>query len=146
MTSAAPVHQLRHRRTQVLDGINIKKELIENMDEEEDYTCDLTQEDLFELTEKLLDNDENNCAKYFRYNFQERRCGVEDVCDEPLFSDIDQDGLFQVPTIKTLMALHDNYIPVRKLRFHSVEILGISYTDLHSPIWNLDYRRHSAHL
>ena len=126
MTSAAPVHQLRHRRTQVLDGINIKKELIENMDEEEDYTCDLTQEDLFELTEKLLDNDENNCAKYFRYNFQERRCGVEDVCDEPLFSDIDQDGLFQVPTIKTLMALHDNYIPVRKLRFHSVEILGIS--------------------
>ena len=126
MTSAAPVHQLRHRRTQVLDGINIKKELIENMDEEEDYTCDLTEEDLFELTEKLLDNDENNCAKYFRYNFQERRCGVEDVCDEPLFSDIDQDGLFQVPTIKTLMALHDNYIPVRKLRFHSVEILGIS--------------------
>ena len=90
------------------------------MDEEEDYTCDLTEEDLFELTEKLLDNDENNCAKYFRYNFQERRCGVEDVCDEPLFSDIDQDGLFQVPTIKTLMALHDNYIPVRKLRFHSV--------------------------
>ena len=96
------------------------------MDEEEDYTCDLTEEDLFELTEKLLDNDENNCAKYFRYNFQVRRCGVEDVCDEPLFSDIDQDGLFQVPTIKTLMALHDNYIPVRKLRFHSVEILGTS--------------------
>ena len=127
MTSAAPGHQLRHRRTQVLDGKNIKKELIENMDEEEDYTCDLTKEDLFELTEKLLDNDENNCAKYFRYNFQERRCGVEDVCDEPLFSDIDQDGLFQVPTIKTLMALHDNYIPVRKLRFHSVEILGFSY-------------------
>ena len=110
---------------------DIKKELIENMDEEEDYTCDLTEEDLFELTEKLLDNDENNCAKYFRYNFQERRCGVEDVCDEPLFSDIDQDGLFQVPTIKTLMALHDNYIPVRKLRFHSVEISGIFY---HSDI------------
>ena len=95
------------------------------MDEEEDYTCDLTEEDLFDLTEKLLDNDENNCAKYFRYNFQERRCGVEDVCDEPLFSDIDQDGLFQVSTIKTLMALHDNYIPVRKWRFHFVLFLSL---------------------
>ena len=40
------------------------------MDEDEDYTCDLTEEELFELTEGLLDNDENNCAKYFRYNFQ----------------------------------------------------------------------------
>ena len=40
------------------------------MDEDEDYSCDLTEEELFELTEGLLDNDENNCAKYFRYNFQ----------------------------------------------------------------------------
>jgi len=80
------------------------------MDEDEDYSCDLTEEELFELTEGLLDNDENNCAKYFRYNFQERRCGDDDVCDEPLFSDVDE-ALFEVPTIKALMALHDNYIP-----------------------------------
>ena len=84
------------------------------MDEEEDYTCDLTEEELFDLTEKLLENDENNCSQYFRYNLQERRCGEEDTCDEPLFSEVDQDALFEVPTIKTLMALHDNYIPVSK--------------------------------
>lgn len=81
------------------------------MEEDEDYTCDMTEDELFELTERLLDNDENNCAKYFRYNFQERRCGEEDVCDEPLFSDVDE-ALFEVPTVKTLMALHDNYVPV----------------------------------
>ena len=45
------------------------------MDEDEDYTCELSEEELFEFTEKLMENDENNCAKYFRYNFQERRCG-----------------------------------------------------------------------
>merc|ERR1711997_533698 len=84
---------------------------IKIMDEEEDYTCDLTEEELFELTERLFDNDDNNCAKFFRYNFQERRCGQDDVCDEPLFSDVDEEALFQVPTVKTLMALHDNYIP-----------------------------------
>ena len=82
------------------------------MDEDEDYTCDLSEEELFEFTERLMENDENNCAQYFRYNFQERRCGEDDVCDEPLFSDLDE-ALFEVPTIKTLMALHDNYIPVR---------------------------------
>jgi hypothetical protein len=65
------------------------------------------------LTEKLLDNDENNCSKFFRYNLQERRQGCEDVCDEPLFSDI-QPELFEVPTIAALLALHDNYEPVRK--------------------------------
>ena len=81
------------------------------MDEDEDYTCELSEEELFEFTEKLMENDENNCAKYFRYNFQERRCGEDDVCDEPLFSDLDV-ALFEVPTIKTLMALHDNYVPV----------------------------------
>ena len=81
------------------------------MDEDEDYTCELSEEELFEFTEKLMENDENNCAKYFRYNFQERRCGEDDVCDEPLFSDLDE-ALFEVPTIKTLMALHDNYEPV----------------------------------
>ena len=87
------------------------------MDEDEDYTCDLTEEELFELTENLLENDENNCARYFRYNFQERRCGQDDVCEEPLFSDVDEE-LFEIPTIKALMALHDNYIPIPKYNFH----------------------------
>ena len=47
------------------------------------------QDELFELTEKLLSNDVNNCAKFFRYNLQSRRIGMEDTCDEPLFSNID---------------------------------------------------------
>ena len=103
------------------------------MDKEEDYTCDLTEEELFDLTEKLLENDENNCSQYFRYNLQERRCGEEDTCDEPLFSEVDQDALFEVPTIKTLMALHDNYIPV------SSKYFKIDTYILHSRLVLLDY-------
>jgi len=80
------------------------------MDDEE-YTVDLSEDDFFELTEKLLDADYNNCSGYFRYNLQERRCGVEDVCDEPLFSDVDE-SIFEVKTIKALIALHDNYEPL----------------------------------
>ena len=53
--------------------------------EDDDYTIDCTEEEFHELTERLLDNDENNCARFFRYNLQERRQGCEDVCDEPLF-------------------------------------------------------------
>jgi hypothetical protein len=76
------------------------------------FTVDCTQEELNELTESLLANDENNCAKYFRYNLQDRRQGCEDVCEDPLFSDVDQD-LFSVPTVEKLLALHDNYKPVK---------------------------------
>ncbi len=54
-------------------------------DDDGDYTVDCSEEEFWELTERLLDNDDNNCAKYFRYNLQERRKGCEDVCDEPLF-------------------------------------------------------------
>ena len=46
-----------------------------------------------------------------RYNLQERRCGVEDVCEEPLFSDIDE-AMFDIKTVKALIALHDNYEPL----------------------------------
>jgi len=82
------------------------------MEEEDEYTVDnLSEEELFELTEKLLEEDENNCAPYFRYNLQERRCGVEDVCEEPLFSDIDE-AMFDIKTVKALIALHDNYEPL----------------------------------
>ncbi len=57
-----------------------------SLDEEDnDYTVDCSEEEFHELTERLLDNDENNCSGYFRYNLQERRKGCEDVCDEPLF-------------------------------------------------------------
>ena len=38
------------------------------MEEEDEYTVDnLSEEELFELTEKLLEEDENNCAPYFRF-------------------------------------------------------------------------------
>ena len=69
------------------------------------------------MTENLLDNDDNNCAKYFRYNLQSRRCGMEDTCDEPLFSNINMQAIMEVPTIAKLVALHDNYVPVIGLKF-----------------------------
>lgn len=81
------------------------------MDKDGDFTAECSDEELFELTEKLLEEDDNNCARFFRYNLQSRRCGDQDVCDEPLFSDVDE-RLFEVETVKKLMALHDNYIPV----------------------------------
>ena len=40
---------------------------LEKMEEEDDFTIDCTQEEVEALTEKLLDNDENNCARFFRY-------------------------------------------------------------------------------
>lgn len=81
-------------------------------DDDDDYAGDCTQDEVFDLTEKLLENDVNNCAKYFRYNLQSRRCGMEDTCDEPLFSNINMDAILAVPTIDKLIALHDNYIPI----------------------------------
>ncbi len=81
--------------------------------EDEEYTIECTEEEFHELTERLLDNDENNCAKYFRYNLQERRQGCADVCEEPLFQEV-QEELYQVPTVAKLIALHDNYEPVIK--------------------------------
>merc|ERR1712029_537564 len=89
---------------------NCAKTPVLNMDDEE-YTVELSEDEFFELTEKLLNEDENNCSPYFRYNLQERRCGVEDVCDEPLFSDVDE-AMFEIKTVKALIALHDNYEPL----------------------------------
>ena len=37
-----------------------------DMEEEDDFTIECTQEEVEELTERLLDNDDNNCAKFFR--------------------------------------------------------------------------------
>lgn len=81
------------------------------MDFDDDGVIDVTEEEFFELTESMLEEDSNNCARYFWYNLQERRQGEEDVCDEPLFQNVDEE-MFEVETIKKLIALHDNYEPV----------------------------------
>ena len=81
------------------------------MDFDDDGVIDVTEEEFFELTESMLEEDSNNCARYFWYNLQERRQGEEDVCEEPLFQNVDEE-MFEVETIKKLIALHDNYEPV----------------------------------
>ena len=81
------------------------------MDFDDDGVIDVTEEEFFELTESMLEEDSNNCARYFWYNLQERRQGEEDVCDEPLFQNVDEE-MFEVETIKKLISLHDNYEPV----------------------------------
>ena len=85
------------------------------MDFDDDGVIDVTEEEFFELTESMLEEDSNNCARYFWYNLQERRQGEEDVCDEPLFQNVDEE-MFEVETIQKLIALHDNYEPVNFTR------------------------------
>ena len=46
--------------------LNCAKTPVLNMDDEE-YTVELSEDEFFDLTEKLLDEDENNCSPYFRY-------------------------------------------------------------------------------
>ena len=58
----------------------------------------------------MLRHDYNNCAKYLTYNLQNKREKNKDVCDEPLFSNVNK-KLWSVDTIRTLVALHDNYEP-----------------------------------
>ena len=103
------------------------------MDFDGDGVIDVTEEELFELTEQMLDEDSNNCARYFWYNLQERRQGEEDVCDEPLFQNIDEE-LFEVETIKKLIALHDNYEPV------SSDTLYLTRTEKKRILYNYNYR------
>ena len=88
------------------------------MDFDDDGVIDVTEEEFFELTESMLEEDSNNCARYFWYNLQERRQGEEDVCDEPLFQNVDEE-MFEVETIKKLIALHDNYEPVNFKQYTS---------------------------
>ena len=61
------------------------------MDFDDDGVIDVTEEEFFELTESMLEEDSNNCARYFWYNLQERRQGEEDVCEEPLFQNVDEE-------------------------------------------------------
>ena len=63
------------------------------------FKGDSTQENLRELTERLLENDDNNCAKFLKYNLQERRQGNKDVSKGSLFTDV-QPELYNVPTIQ----------------------------------------------
>ena len=63
------------------------------------FKGDSTQENLRELTERLLENDDNNCAKFLEYNLQERRQGNKDVCKGSLFTEV-QPELYNVPTIQ----------------------------------------------
>ena len=67
--------------------------------------------ELCELTEKLIEKDGNNCAKYIRYNIQQKRNGIRDTCKDPLFSEVD-DNMYQLPTVKAFIALTDNFTPV----------------------------------
>ena len=64
----------------------------------------------------LLENDEV-LNRYFKYNVQNKRCGQKDVCKDRLFSD-DKEELFEIPTIKALIAMRDNYIRVCKFSFN----------------------------
>ena len=67
--------------------------------------------EIFKLTERLLANDFNNCAKYLTLDKQEICFGQKDVSKNPLFKNVNK-AIFEVPTIKALLKLHDNYIPV----------------------------------
>ena len=65
---------------------------------------------LEELTELMLEHDDNNCARFFNYKLQGRAKGHMDESPEPLFSYV-QDQLFEVDTIKALKKLWNNYVP-----------------------------------
>ena len=75
--------------------------------------------ELCELTEKLIEKDKNNCAKYIRYNIQQKRYGNIDTCKDPLFSEVD-DNMYQLPTVKAFIALTDNFTPVSMHLLHSI--------------------------
>ena len=61
-----------------------------------------------ELTELLLENDDNNCAKFLKYDLQERRLGNKDVSEGSLFTEV-QPELYNVPTVAALRALYGHY-------------------------------------
>ena len=81
------------------------------MDLDHDGNIDISKEELFRFTERLLQEDSNNCARFFDFKLQQPRQGKEDVCDEPLFHDVNGE-LFELDTVKKLIALHDNYKPL----------------------------------
>ena len=64
-----------------------------------------------ELSELLLENDENNCAKFLEINLQERKHGIKDMSKDPLFTYV-QPELYNVPTVAALRALYGHFKPV----------------------------------
>ena len=58
----------------------------ENLIKDTRFLLKSTQENLMALTELLLENDENNCAKFLTYNLQKRRKGKRDVCEGSFFT------------------------------------------------------------
>ena len=83
----------------------------ENVTRDTRFLLKSTQANLMALTELLLENDENNCAKFLTYNLQKKRRGKRDVCEGSLFSRV-QPELYHVPTIKAFSQLFGHYRPM----------------------------------
>ena len=67
---------------------------------------------------ELLENDRTTklINRLFEYNLQKKSCG------QKLFSDI-KEQLFQIPTIKALIALRDNYNRVSESFLNIISLL-----------------------
>ena len=78
--------------------------------------CEGPDVEILDLTERLFENDVNNCAKYLQYDIQQKqkRHGQGDLSGKPLFSNVDG-RVFSLPTVEALLALHDNYTAVKKI-------------------------------
>ena len=71
----------------------------------------ISKKECYKLTEALLKSDENNCGNLYNYRLQKKYKTKED--SKPLFSEVNDEILDEIPTVKALRALHDNYKPVR---------------------------------
>ena len=71
----------------------------------------VSKKECYKLTEALLKSDENNCGNLYNCRLQKKYKTKED--SKPLFSEVNDEILDEVPTVKALRALHDNYKPVR---------------------------------
>ena len=70
----------------------------------------VSKKDCYKLTEALLKSDENNCGNLYKCRLKKKYKTRED--SKPLFSEVNDDVLDKIPTVKALRALHDNYEPV----------------------------------
>ncbi|KAG7199306.1 hypothetical protein KM043_018160 [Ampulex compressa] len=75
----------------------------------------VSNDDIKKLTEELFTKDKNNAFKYITVNLQGEKKdeSTTDDAPEPLLKV--QDEAYEIPTIKAVLALHDNYeLDVRK--------------------------------